>query len=673
MNQRTSRGISALAAVILAILLGGSSAPAETIDWDNPADGTWNTAANWLPQDVPNEAGEHARFPAGGGLFTTTLDASVGLDSVTIANQDATLAINGSRTLTLYEAGGLNNSGIVTLGGSGVMINGNILNNAAGRVWVPSGMQLDLRDSTVTNNGIFSINPTQGTSNALLRMLSGDVLFDGSGEIILQTAGTPADAQISHYIGSLTQGASHTIRGEGRISAPMTNNGLVEADVPDRELQLITSAKTNNGLMRASGSTLSNTAASFTNNGTIAVADSGLFRTSSLSGNYSGGTLTGGTWQVFEHSTMRLIGGNVQTLAATILLDGLESNLYSDDGTTEALANLQTTGAGGMLEIANGRDFATVGDLTTDFGGITVGDGCLFTINGAYTQIGNEEIPNLAGLTCVNGELTATSGTVEIQGGRLCGSGIIANSVVNLGRVNPGASAGELAIAGDYTQGHDGTCWIELAGSDPGESDHLLIAGEATLSGRLVVTSIESYEPQVGERFTILTCASRSGEFTFETGSPGVGLLYETYYYPQHIEIEITGDPSYVPEPEIAEDTPGAPSDGTEIESDDPFNTPELIPTALNLYSRPLAGGSALLVLDLPRTSQVTLEVFDFSGRRVAVLAKGTENAGRHSYTWSGMTQAGARAASGVYFTRARLQGDAAGDDIVTARVLLTR
>jgi hypothetical protein len=523
-----------------------------------------------------------------------------------------------------------------------------------GDVHIPSGLTLDC-EVGITNHGRIIVNSDHGGSGTALRARDSNAAIEGTGEIILQAGADVNTAQLSGYYASLYQGPEHTIRGTGVITTTMTNDGLIIADQPHAKLETTTT---------------------FTNSGTVAAVDSGIVRVGQMNQHFSGGVMSGGTWYAGPGSTLRLIGANIVENDAEFTLDGLGSAVYSDDGTTDALANLQTIGAGGMLEIANGRDCATPGDLTVDRGGLIAGEGCAFTVNGQFTQTGNEEDPNLPGYTCVNGTFVATTDPVDIQGGTLCGSGTVQNTVNSSGRVNPGASAGELTITGDYTQTEEGTCWIELAGLNVGEYDHLQVNGDVILAGRLVVTSIEGYEPNVGDRFTIMSFASRAGEFTLETGSPGVGLIYETYYYTDHIEIEIHGDPSYVPEPEIADDTPANPGDEGEsdpgLESDDPFNTPELIPTTLSLMARPQAGGGALLMLDLPQTAQVTLELFDLSGRRVAILQSGPEAAGRQTYTWSGMTQTGARAASGVYLARARVT-DGGNTDVMQARLLLVR
>ena len=582
-----------------------------------------------------------------GSILADESDDCVFVEENTVVNNASMRATNGGQLQTRYGGTLINNATLEAAheGEVGVHTNGLIDNQAS--IWAES-----LGEVRITGGELINRASLWATEHGKVDAIGGSLRNEGD---LWAT-----DSSTVHVYGSAT----------------VTNEGTLWVEAGSTLGMIFAGGGTliNHGILRAAeNGYIDIDEGTFLNQGTAEATGGGEFYCDRLANHYVGGALSGGNWHVYANSTMRLRNADVHTLAARVLLDGPNSNLYRDGGTTEVLGNLETIAGGGLLEVASARNYDHTGDLLISYGELRVGEGCTFSVDGQYSQVGNEEIPTTPGLTCVNGTFVATVDSVAILGGHLCGNGTIMNSVMNLGRANPGASAGELTITGDYTQTEEGTCWIELAGLNAGEYDHLLVGGEATLSGRLVVTSIEGYEPQVGDRFTILSCATRSGEFTLETGSPGEGLLYETFYYPDHIEIEITGDPSYVPEPEIPEDTPGAPSDGTEIESDDPFDTPERIPTALNLYSRPLAGGGALLVLDLPRTSQVTLEIFDFSGRRVALLADGPESAGRHSYTWSGMTQSGARAASGVYFARAGLQGDAGGDDIATARVLLTR
>jgi hypothetical protein len=54
----------------------------------------------------------------------------------------------------------------------------------------------------------------------------------------------------------------------------------------------------------------------------------------------------------------------------------------------------------------------------------------------------------------------------------------------------------------------------------------------------------------------------------------------------------------------------------------------------------------------------VEIGVHDAAGRRVKWLLRSTLPAGRHAATWDGRDEAGMRAASGVYFLRARVGAD---------------
>lgn len=71
----------------------------------------------------------------------------------------------------------------------------------------------------------------------------------------------------------------------------------------------------------------------------------------------------------------------------------------------------------------------------------------------------------------------------------------------------------------------------------------------------------------------------------------------------------------------------------------------------------PLARGSALsFSYRVPDGgANVSVGMYSVDGRRVATLVNGFQAAGEQSVSWSGRTSAGARAAPGVYFLRARV------------------
>jgi hypothetical protein len=67
--------------------------------------------------------------------------------------------------------------------------------------------------------------------------------------------------------------------------------------------------------------------------------------------------------------------------------------------------------------------------------------------------------------------------------------------------------------------------------------------------------------------------------------------------------------------------------------------------------------GSVRFTLRLPAEAAVTIEVFDLAGRGVRTLARGLLSPGDHALLWDGRGSDGSRAASGIYFVRARAPG----------------
>ncbi|MCP5066497.1 MAG: T9SS type A sorting domain-containing protein, partial [bacterium] len=60
---------------------------------------------------------------------------------------------------------------------------------------------------------------------------------------------------------------------------------------------------------------------------------------------------------------------------------------------------------------------------------------------------------------------------------------------------------------------------------------------------------------------------------------------------------------------------------------------------------------------DLPRAGEVSLEIFDVAGRRIATLIDGSMEAGQHAQTWRGQNDAGRSVSSGLYFYRLSAPG----------------
>jgi hypothetical protein len=73
----------------------------------------------------------------------------------------------------------------------------------------------------------------------------------------------------------------------------------------------------------------------------------------------------------------------------------------------------------------------------------------------------------------------------------------------------------------------------------------------------------------------------------------------------------------------------------------------------------------------IPTSSRVKLAVYDLAGREVASLADGVWEAGYHSVSWTGMTDAGESARGGVYFVRMVGRSLGGGQPFVSIRKMI--
>jgi RHS repeat-associated protein len=120
----------------------------------------------------------------------------------------------------------------------------------------------------------------------------------------------------------------------------------------------------------------------FSNAGTVqSMSGSSFFVQGGLS-NVQGGTLSGGTWQVFDSSTIALPILGIVNNSAHILLTGVNPRLLRADG-SDALGTLSENDAGGILELLNGAR-ATLGQSLENAGTLVL-SGTL-PIKGAYQQ-----------------------------------------------------------------------------------------------------------------------------------------------------------------------------------------------------------------------------------------------------------------------------------------------
>jgi hypothetical protein len=503
-----------------------------------------------------------------------------------LANQAAGLVdanvSGGTLTLNYGVAGGTNQGTLRSSNGGALMILGQPLNNVGGAIAalnnsttqftntiqggtfsttgsgvVQWGGQIDGTAHTVSNTGSLQVSGTGGTIKGTLNntgaitfgantgfTLVGDTTLTGAGTLTLGNGGNIAGGPTPTTAPTLTNAS--TIRGAGNLGVAgnliLVNQagGLIDATVAGSTLLIEpVGTSSNAGLMRGNNGPLSLIVfGTFTNTGTFRAQAGGSFDVSSLT-NLSGTTLTGGSYESAGTGSILRLPANVNTNAASILLDGGGQILNRGTGTS-ALTNFATNAVGGSFTIQNGANFTTAAALS-NAGTVRTTTTTTLTVSGAYTQTG--------GLTQVTDAISglAVTGAFDLNGGTLQGNGTVTTGTVTAGAatVMPGlaATAGKLTIAGNLALGGSSTTAIRLGGTGQGTTyDFLHVTGTTNLgNASLHVTFIAGSQAQVqpSDSFTIVTADGGLGGSIF--GGLPDGALFVTSDGLGKFQIHYTG------------------------------------------------------------------------------------------------------------------------------------
>jgi hypothetical protein len=459
--------------------------PAGACVWINSSGGLWTTASNWSTGAVP-DASCHA-FITLDGTYTVTLDTSRTVGSLTLGGGagEQTLWIKGNSTLgnaTLTVNNDLRNAGLMRM----ESINFGYASN------------LTISSGILTNTGVISVN--QGTGG--VRTISGNLVNQGT-------------VNVNHdltFNGEFTNTSTVDIAAGKKVS-------LSNGDVFNQNAGAITGQ----GVLELIGAATLNF-----NNGTI-VDTLPLLRNANLN---FGPSASG-------QASFILIGSN-STLSGSI---GAEQTVWIRGDST--VGNATATAASGFTNAGLMRmesiNFGYASNLTissgilTNTGVISVnqGSGGVRAISGNLVNQGALEI-NLG-----SGQALTVSGANfdNAPGGVIQGSGTInvsGTTFGNAGEVRPGLPLGILNVTGNFPQTPSGALSIEIGGLiAASEFDQLKVSQQATLSGTLNLSLVNSFEPALGDSFQILTCKPCSGEFAIVTGQEiGNGKRLEVIYTP---------------------------------------------------------------------------------------------------------------------------------------------
>lgn len=311
-------------------------------------------------------------YKNGGGTIQALAGSLVKLDAATV--QNGTLTTVGTGAMQIVNSSTLN--GVKVSGGSNLTL----LDNRSATLI-----------GTITDDG--TINQSSGGNNTDI-LISGPVTLAGVGGHLTLSNVTTNRIFAPNGTDVLTN--KTTIQGAGQIGIGLmglVNNGTIIAN-------------------QSAGLVISTNSAGLNNTGTLSVTSGNAMRvTGGPFLNFSGGTLTGGSYLVggtLKIDELGTTGGEITTDAANITLTGASSS-FIDSASLDALSNLNTIAAGGGFTVTGGRNFTTVGNFTNN-GALTVGATSKFTVNGNLT--------NFVGTKLTGGTYNVT-GTLQFNGANI--------------------------------------------------------------------------------------------------------------------------------------------------------------------------------------------------------------------------------------------------------------
>jgi len=355
-----------------------------------------------------NVAGLALAMNGGGGITNTGLieatnGGTLAFGSTAVVNTKGNITASGAGSVvslfnTSVTGGTLNtNGGGAIESAATTTLSG--LTIATGSTFTASNNATTDLIGTIVNDGAIQLNGGGG-ANGYINLLTSTTLTGGGTVTLSQNNSNGGCACIQQNTGGLIlTNTNNTIEGNGTIG----NGGLTV--VNGAAGTIYANGPSGTALVLNGGGGL-------TNSGTLAVSSGDLLHvTSGPFTNFSGTTLTGGTYNVsgtLEIDELGSAGGEIVTDAANIILNGSSAS-FIDGGGHNALSNLATIAASSSLGLSGGANFTTAGNFTNN-GTLSVGSGSTFTVAGSLT--------NFSGTTLSGGSYDVT-GTLAFPGANI--------------------------------------------------------------------------------------------------------------------------------------------------------------------------------------------------------------------------------------------------------------
>ena len=528
----------AIAFSLLLFVLGLYSANADSATWNlNPLNGDWNTAANWMPNTVPNGPNDTATFDVSNTL-DISLSATTEVEGI-VFNPGAsayTLTVPSPFFMTFSGTGIINNSGvsqtfvaatsrfedlypIIFFLNSATAGNSTSFTVEGGRASDFLGAAIVFSDNSSAGSGFFTVN-----SGAVHGASGGNITFENhstaaNGTFICNaTEGTPGGIDIgpgaSAGNGTFVLNDSSVMSIYGSIGdAVFTVNSSSdsESEVPS-QATFFGATTVGNAIFTTNGGTVSGAMgglitswSSFDAGDSTIVANGGINGGEGGEVRFNGGSTAGNARvEVFGNGRCDISGHNAPPMSIGSLEgDGL---VFLGSNNISVGGKDINTGFAGVIQ-DGGASGGTGGSVTK------VGNGRL-TLSGANTYTGGTRIT--AGVLKVENQTGSATGTgpMNVNGGGLGGSGIISGAVT----VGVGSGTGAfLAPSGGSHQ--PATLTIESALTFKSDSTYTyklntrrakadrVIANGVTIKGgaQFVISALADHRLTAGTIFTALS------------------------------------------------------------------------------------------------------------------------------------------------------------------------
>ncbi|MBA3810734.1 MAG: hypothetical protein H0X27_03635 [Caulobacteraceae bacterium] len=458
----------------------------KVIHWINSAGGDFDDGADWSGGAVPT-ARNRAVIDAP-GTYTVTLSSRESVRSLALNAPGSTLLLEDGAMLSLGRGLTLKGGGL-TLNFGATISGGTLLAKKGKFDWrggtldaVTYDGPLNLRhhrsDVHIGVDGIV-LRGADGTGPGTVNISrNGFLHFDGSQTVddaTINISNSTVDFGSGTPDTTVTLGSQLAINHLGGISLifgiKVTNDGYINAEAKSRksELGIFTNEFTNSGVIVVS-------------NGDFAKIQPTTFT------NLVNGTLTGGSYEVDENSSLELNGNSAVTSDnAVITLAGPGSAMKSRTASSHEVSiesTLTTIGSGGTLSLLAGRDWTSTLAMTNS-GTLVLGGGTF-----ASAALTNDGLIRGRGVIAVaiidDGTIKAVNGTLELTRST-SGAGALEVNPGGVLQVDAAAAASLTAtfngVGGNLKLGDAADFAATIAGFAAGDTIDLL--GQAATSATL--------------------------------------------------------------------------------------------------------------------------------------------------------------------------------------------